>query len=72
MSARHFCIPGLFILFCAFVLSLLVTISLPSLPVFDIVRTKFSGGTAQISDIQGGVSELRVRVNDVFSLCPPY
>ena len=61
MSARHFCIPGLFILFCAFILSLIVSISLPSLPALDIARTKFSGGTTEVTSIDGGVNELRVR-----------
>lgn len=70
MSARHFCIPGLFILFCAFVLSLIVTISLPSLPALDIVRTKFSGGTTSVSHVDGGVSELRVRTVIVLFLFP--
>ncbi|VDC01147.1 unnamed protein product [Peniophora sp. CBMAI 1063] len=62
MSARHFCIPGLFFLFCAFVLSLIVSISLPSLPALDIARTKFSGGTTQVSNVDGGVNELRFGV----------
>jgi len=41
--ARLFCIPGIIFLFCAFVLSILVSISLPFLPALDIARSKFGG-----------------------------
>ena len=40
MVARVYIIPG--ILLCAFILSLLVAISLPNLPTLDIVRCRFT------------------------------
>jgi len=45
MAARAFFIPGIVLLFCAFILSLLVAISIPSLPTLDIVRCHFTGNT---------------------------
>ncbi|KAH8999527.1 hypothetical protein EDB92DRAFT_1834643 [Lactarius akahatsu] len=38
--------PGIFFLFSAFILSLLVSISLPGIPTVDIARTHFTGGAA--------------------------
>ncbi|KAI0029394.1 hypothetical protein K488DRAFT_56466 [Vararia minispora EC-137] len=63
MASRLFCIPGLFFLFIAFVLSLLVAISLPSLPALDITRTSFTNGTVDVSGTDGNVGELRVPCN---------
>jgi hypothetical protein len=55
---RSFCIPGIIFLFCAFVLSFLVSISLPYLDDMDIVRTTFGDGVG----VQGaGTGQLRVR-----------
>jgi hypothetical protein len=48
---------GLIVLFLAFVFSFLVSISLPSLPALDIVRTHYGKGIALGST---GMSELRV------------
>ncbi|KAF9078307.1 hypothetical protein BDP27DRAFT_1378802 [Rhodocollybia butyracea] len=42
--ARMFCIPGIIFLFCAFILSILVSISLPFLPALDIARSHLNGG----------------------------
>jgi hypothetical protein len=41
MAARVYFVPGIVLLVCAFILSLLVTISLPNLPTLDIVRCRF-------------------------------
>ncbi|THH14382.1 hypothetical protein EW146_g5951 [Bondarzewia mesenterica] len=60
MASRAFCIPGIAIFFCAFVLGLLVSISLPSFPALDIVRAHFDGTPAQ----NGGseMDQLRARI----------
>ena len=42
MAARVYFVPTVVLLFCAFTLSLLVTISLPDLPTLDIVRCRFT------------------------------
>jgi hypothetical protein len=42
MATRVYFVPGIVLLFCAFILSLLVTISLPDLPTLDIVRCRFT------------------------------
>ena len=42
MAARASFIPGIVLLFCAFILSLLVSVSLPALPALDIVRCHFA------------------------------
>jgi len=56
--ARAFCIPGVFFLFAAFVLSFLTSISLPYLPALDITRAHFGNGVIQSG--QQGMIELRV------------
>lgn len=43
--ARIFCIPGIILLVCAFVLSVLTSISLPFLPALDITRVHFAGNS---------------------------
>ena len=58
MTSRAFCIPGIFFLFCAFVLGVLVSISLPSLPALDIARVHFNGSPAQ--GVGAEMSQLRV------------
>jgi hypothetical protein len=61
MAARAFFIPGVFILFCAFILSLLVAISLPGLPDLDIARVHFTSGTAPHVDTNTeSIREIRV------------
>lgn len=62
MSARAFCIPGVVLLFCAFVLSLIVAISLPALPALDITRTHFSSGSLAAGNSSGEIGQLRVRI----------
>ena len=42
MPTRVYFVSGIAFLFCAFILSMLVAISLPSLPAFDIVRCRFT------------------------------
>ena len=61
MAARAFFLPGIFILFCAFILSLLVTISLPDLPTLDIVRCHFNNGSTQSGSTDTeSIKEIRV------------
>ncbi|KAI0043162.1 pali-domain-containing protein [Auriscalpium vulgare] len=51
MVSRNFCLPGIFFLFAAFVLNLLVSISLPSLPALDIARSRFSSSTGDSTSV---------------------
>jgi hypothetical protein len=61
MAARAFFLPGIILLFCAFILSLLVAISLPNLPTLDIVRCHFTGGTTpHVSTDTESIKEIRV------------
>jgi len=63
MPARAFFIPGIVLLFCAFILSLLVAVSLPNLPTLDIVRCHFTGGTApRVSTDPESIKEIRFGV----------
>jgi hypothetical protein len=63
MAARAFFIPGIVLLFCAFILSLLVTISLPSLPTLDIVRCHFTGDTVpHVSTDSESMKQIRVNL----------
>ncbi len=67
MPARALFLPGIIILFCALILSLLVAISLPNLPTLDIVRCHFTGGTTpRVSTDPESIKE--IRVNTLFSL----
>jgi len=54
--ARIFCIPGIIILFCALVLSILVTISIPTIHVFDIARIDFHSGLGTVTDAPDNVA----------------
>lgn len=56
--SRVFCIPGIFLLFCAFVLSFLASISLPFLTVFDVARVHF--GEQAAASGGSGITQLRV------------
>ncbi|KAI9448440.1 hypothetical protein H4582DRAFT_1802503 [Lactarius indigo] len=57
---RHL-FPGIFFLFSAFILSLLISISLPGLPTVDIVRTHFTGGaTPHVSTNTESIEQIRV------------
>jgi hypothetical protein len=61
MVARSFFLPGIVLLFCAFILSLLVAISLPGLPALDIARCHFTSGTApHVSTNTESIKEIRV------------
>jgi hypothetical protein len=61
MAARAFFLPGIVLLFCAFILSLLVAISLPSLPTLDIVRCHFTGDTVpRVSTDTESINQIRV------------
>jgi hypothetical protein len=61
MAARAFYLPGIILLFCAFILSLLVAISLPNLPNLDIVRCHFTGDTVpRVSTDAESIKEIRV------------
>ncbi|KAF9444249.1 hypothetical protein P691DRAFT_763573 [Macrolepiota fuliginosa MF-IS2] len=55
--ARLFCIPGVTLIFLAFVLNLIVSISLPYLPALDITRTRFN--QTALEDGQNTMRELR-------------
>jgi hypothetical protein len=57
--SRAFCIPASFFLFCALVINILVTISLPAIPALDIVRTSYVTGV-EPDNIEGGVTQARV------------
>ncbi|KAH9041836.1 hypothetical protein EDB84DRAFT_1474130 [Lactarius hengduanensis] len=53
--------PGIFFLFSAFILSLLVSISLPGIPTVDIARTHFTGGaTPHVSTNTESIEQIRV------------
>ncbi|KAJ7482221.1 hypothetical protein B0H11DRAFT_2232445 [Mycena galericulata] len=54
--SRIFCIPGIIFLLFAFVLSVLVSISLPFLPALDFVRVQFGSG---VMTSGAGMTELR-------------
>ncbi|KAH9963323.1 hypothetical protein BC827DRAFT_1129003 [Russula dissimulans] len=61
MPARTLFLPGIVFLFCAFFLSLLVSISLPALPTLDIVRCHFTSGAApHASTNTESIKEIRV------------
>jgi hypothetical protein len=64
MIARSFFVPRVIVLFCALILSLLVTISLPSLPAIDIARAHFGGTSTDPASIK----EIRVRALFLFFL----
>jgi len=53
--ARVFCIPGIIILTAALVLSILTTISLPTLHDFDIARVHFNSGLGTVSGAPSNV-----------------
>ncbi|THV04560.1 pali-domain-containing protein [Dendrothele bispora CBS 962.96] len=53
--SRVFCIPGIIFLFCAFVLSFLVSISTPFLPALDIARVHFENQQALVFGDQFGI-----------------
>jgi hypothetical protein len=55
---RMFCIPGATILFGAFVLNLIVSISLPFLPALDFTRTHFQQVAS--GNGQNSISQIRV------------
>ena len=55
--------PGIFFLFSAFLLSFLVSISLPSLPTVDIARSHFTSGAApHVSIDTESIKQIRVRI----------
>jgi len=57
---RVFHIPGIFFLFCAFVLLLLVSISLPYLTALDVVRVHFDGGrSSSVDTVANAITQLR-------------
>ncbi|KAI0276906.1 hypothetical protein BGY98DRAFT_881317, partial [Russula aff. rugulosa BPL654] len=58
--ARAFFLPGFILLFCAFILSLLVAVSVPNLPTLDIVRCHFTGDTVpRVSTDPESIKEIR-------------
>jgi len=63
MVSRAFFVPGTVLLFCAFILSLLVSISIPSLIALDIARSHFDSNLPppDTLDSAPSVNEFRVR-----------
>ncbi len=58
--SRAFCIPGIVFLFCALVLSILTSISLPFLTGLDIARTT----VVNAGRVGGeGIKQIRVRLS---------
>lgn len=52
--------PGIFFLFSAFILSLLVSVSLPGIPTVDIARAHFTGGaTPHVSTNTESIEQIR-------------
>ncbi len=63
----RYLLPGIFFLLSAFILSLLVSVSLPSLPTIDITRSHFTSGIApHVSTNTDSIGQIRVRTS--FSL----
>lgn len=61
---RVYHIPGIVGLFCALILLILVSVSLPWLPTLDISRVHFGNETATIqvdSTVSSSIDQLRVR-----------
>jgi hypothetical protein len=65
--ARVFCIPGIVFLFCAFVLSLLVSISLPFLTALDIARVHASSNLSTSQNVPG-INQIRVSLVDTWTV----
>jgi len=62
MSSRAIFLPGTLLLFCAFILSLIVSVSLPALPTADIARIHFtSGASPHITTDTEPINQIRVR-----------
>lgn len=57
--SRAFCVPGVFFLFCAFVLLFIASISLPYLTAMDITRTHFGGSGASTIGTDYKISQIR-------------
>jgi len=61
MSTRAFFL-GTVLLLCAFLLSVIVSVSLPALPILDIVRCHFTGDASpHVSTDTESIKEIRVR-----------
>ncbi|KIJ34919.1 hypothetical protein M422DRAFT_212828 [Sphaerobolus stellatus SS14] len=62
-AALKFCSVGVVILFVAFVLQFITSISLPALTTLNIVRVDFKNGTLPlVSEVQGQVESLRLGI----------
>lgn len=59
--SRAYCIPGVFFLFCAFVLLFLVSVSLPHLEAMDITRVDTTG-----QFVSGSQTITQLRVSTTF------
>ncbi|OCH84007.1 pali-domain-containing protein [Obba rivulosa] len=57
--SRAFHLPGVFFLFCAFILLLLVSISLPFLPALDVARVSFHDGNIATGANSAAMTQLR-------------
>ena len=55
--SRAFCVPAVFLLFCALVLSIITSVSLPFLPGVDIARSHVTNAAVQGTQ---GLTEIRV------------
>ncbi|KAF9480421.1 hypothetical protein BDN70DRAFT_877558 [Pholiota conissans] len=76
--SRAFCIPGIIILFAAFVLNFLTAISLPFLPALDITRVHVADGagggvssTQTLSELRLGVWAACAYATDGSKICGP-
>lgn len=69
--SRAYCIPGVFFLFCAFVLLFLVSVSLPHLEAMDITRVhatgQFASGSQAITQLRLGIWGYCIEENSGFT-----
>ncbi len=65
---RAFHIPGVIFLFCAFILLILVSISLPFITALDVARVHFKSGSPTVNSDSTVINELRVSTTSR-SLC---
>jgi hypothetical protein len=62
MAPRAIFLPATVLLFCAFILSLIVSVSLPALPTADIARVHFTNGTSpHLTTDTELINQIRVR-----------
>jgi hypothetical protein len=68
MAPRAIFLPAAVLLFCAFILSLIGSVSLPALPTVDIARVHFTSGTSpHITTDTESINQIRVRHISILS-----